>query len=152
VKTLSVQGSFSKANLMIIAISTGPAAAAPLADTVKPPKIPYPDLRPRNGEMAEGEGLISSRPEGKPVPGATVTVTAIREFFTSFPEAIKDGPSIGVYAVSDASGHFKMPPLPDNRLYHLTVIAPGFQNRLYGGMDPKGNPVEIRLTPSPAGK
>ena len=155
VKSLSLEWPRKPAGLVVAAISVGPAEAARLPDTVPALKSPYPDLRPRSGELVRGEGTVQTK-DAQPIPDALVRIVGVREFNTSPSESDTDGPPVGTEVRTDAGGRFTLPPLPDNKLYRLLVAAKGFESLLYGGLDPKSDPIQVRLAPAasaaPAGK
>jgi len=146
VRSLSLESNKRAAGLMILGMSVGPAEAERLPDTQPAPKSPYPDLRPRTGEPARGEGIVRSR-AGAPIAGARVRVMGVREFNTNYSESRTDDPAVGAETTTDADGRFILPPLPDNRLYRVLAVADGFEPFTHGGADPKSDPIEIRLAP-----
>ncbi|MDB6018049.1 MAG: hypothetical protein JWR19_2538 [Pedosphaera sp.] len=146
VRALSLESAKAGSGLMVVALSVGPVASEPLADTVSGPKNPLPDLRPREGELARGEGIVKSQ-DGKPLGGVQVRVAGTRDLNTNDGESSTDDPAVGNEATTDAEGKFTLPPLPDNQLYRLLVKADGFEPGFYRGADPKADPIEIRLTP-----
>ena len=152
VQSLSLESLKKPAGLMIAAISVGPAQPEPGSDTVSTMKNPFPDLRPRSGELARGEGVVKTI-VGEPLAGARVRVVGTRKFGASYYNADADDDAVGAGAVTDADGRFALPPLPDDRLYHLLIFAEGLEPAPFGGMDVKSDPVEVRLKPpGPPGK
>ena len=149
VRTFSLESARASAGLMVAAISVGPANAEALPDTQAAPRSPYPDLRPRSGEMARGEGVVQTT-NGQPLAGALVRVTGLRDFGTTSFDSSAEGPGLGAETKTDAAGHFVLPPLPDNKLYRLIIAADGFEAAIYGGADPKSDPIQVRFAPSPA--
>ncbi len=149
VRAISIESARTQFGLMLAGLSIGPAQADPLPDTWPAPKNPFPDLRPRNGDPARGEGFVKTL-AGRPISNAVVRVIGNRPFNSSDGNSDSDIASTGAAATSDGSGHFILPPLPDNQLYRLLVIADGYAAAFYRGADPKSDPVEIRLTPGAA--
>jgi hypothetical protein len=148
VRSLSLESAKQQAGLMIAAISVGASNAEPLPDTQSALKSPYPDLRPRSGELVRGEGVVKTK-DGQPIAGALVRVGGFRDFEANDFDSSGEGSAIGAEARTDAAGHFTLPPLLDNKLYRLLVAADGFEPAPYGGADPKSDPIEIRLAPEP---
>lgn len=147
VAKLAFESARTQYGLIVVAASVGPALAERMPDTVAiANKNPFPDERPRTGEPARGEGYVKSM-DGKPLAGAAVRVMAVREFGKRDRDSATDSPEAGTLAMTDADGHFILPPLPDNRLYRLLAVADGFDSAQFLGMDPKSDPVEIRLKP-----
>jgi hypothetical protein len=146
VRAVSLESARSQYGLMLMALSYGPAKADPLPDTWTPPKSPFPDLRPRNGDPATGDGLVRTI-TGTPVEGAHVRVMGARGLTYGDGRSTTDDPGIGSTADTDVSGHFTLPPLPNNRLYRLMAFAPGFTPAFFRGEDPMSDPIEIRLVP-----
>ena len=68
---------------MVAGISLGPADAAPLQDTQPASKSPYPDLRPRSGELVRAGGTVQGK-DGKPIPSPLVRVIGVSDFNTSY--------------------------------------------------------------------
>jgi protocatechuate 3,4-dioxygenase beta subunit len=149
VRTLSLESARTPAGLMVAAISVGPSNAEALPDTQPALKSPYPDLRPRSGEPVRAEGVVRAK-DGKPIPGALVRVTGVRDFGTTYFDSSVEGAPIGTETRTDAEGHFALPPLPENKLYRVLVAADGFEAVPYGGVDPKSDPIQVRLSPAPA--
>ncbi len=149
VRSLSLESARQPAGLMVAAMSVGPADAKPLPDTQPAPRSPYPDLRPRSGELVRGEGTVQDK-DGKPIAGALVRVIGVRDFNTSYSQSANEGPFIGIEARSGEDGRFTLPPLPDDKLYRLLVAADGFEPFPYGGADPKSDPIQVRLAPTPS--
>jgi protocatechuate 3,4-dioxygenase beta subunit len=149
VKSLSLESARKPAGLMVAGISVGPADAAPMPDTQAAPKSPYPDLRPRSGELVRAEGTVQSK-DGKPIADALVRVIGVRDFNTSYNASAAEGPPVGTEVRTGADGHFVLPPLPDNKLYRVLVAAQGFEAFPYGGLDPKSDPIQVRLAPEAA--
>ena len=149
VRSLSLESARKSAGLMVAAMSVGPASAEPLPDTLPAPKSPYPDLRPRSGEFVPAEGTVQGK-DGKPVVGALVRVIGVRNLNTSYNESDMESPPVGIEVKTGADGRFTLPPLPDNKLYRLLVAADGFEPFPYGGVDPKSDPIQVRLAPAPA--
>ncbi|EEF59347.1 carboxypeptidase regulatory-like domain-containing protein [Pedosphaera parvula] len=147
VRSFTLKSTGKPTSLMFIAISVGPAKVEPLLDTIHLPKNPFPDLRPRNGDLVRGEGMVKSR-DGSPIAGAHVVVSGVRQFEEGYSESSMDAPAVSQESTTDSGGKFVLPPLPDNRFYRLFISADGFASTTYGGMDPKSDPIEIRLNAS----
>jgi uncharacterized GH25 family protein/protocatechuate 3,4-dioxygenase beta subunit len=147
VKSLSLESARKSAGLMVAAMSVGPSEAAPLPDTLPALKSPYPDLRPRSGELLRGEGMVQGK-DGKPIAGALVRVIGVRGFNTSYNESDTEGPPVGTEVRTDKDGRFTLPPLADSKLYRLMVAAEGFEPFPYGGFDPKSDPILVRVAPA----
>ena len=60
VVSLSVEGAKTGMGFLLAGISTGPAQAQRLPDTVPVLRRPIPDLTPRSGELASGQGVIKT--------------------------------------------------------------------------------------------
>jgi hypothetical protein len=146
VTELSFESPKTQAGLITVAISTGPAEADRLADTITPRKNPLPDVQPRSGELVAGRGLVKSL-AGEPLSGARVRVAAVRKLDSNDNSSSTSDPAVGTEAFADADGRFTLPPLPDDHLYRLLAAADGFQLGWYRGLDPKADPIEIRLKP-----
>jgi uncharacterized GH25 family protein len=144
VASLSVETAKSRCGLLMAGLSVGPAQTQRLADTVAPLRRPIPDVSPRKGELASGQGVVKT-PTGEPVPGALVRVIGARNFKANFDDASVDDPAVGLQTSTGANGFFTLPPMPDNRLYTLVIAAEGFETLAYGGEDPKFDPIDIRL-------
>lgn len=145
-RSLAFEYAGTQYGLLLLAASVGPASAERLSDTVASAKNPFPDLRPRTGEPAQGEGFVKSM-DGKPLANATIGVMASRALGTMDRESSTQSKEVGTIARTDSEGHFVLPPLPDDKLYRLLVVAEGFDSKTYRGLDPKSDPVEIRLKP-----
>ncbi len=131
--------------LALAAMSVGPLKnPESQPDTIQPPKTPLPDLRPRSGELARGEGIVRTE-AGQPLTEARVRIRGARKFADDKADLPVDDAVVGVEAVTGADGRFTMPPLPDNRIYKLIVFAEGYEPSTYGGLDPKSDPIEVRL-------
>src|SRR6185295_10310192 len=113
VRSLSLESLKSTSGLMLAGMSVGPRVGEALTDTVAQLKSPFPDLRPRSGEPARGEGVIRTL-EGKVIEGARVRVAGVRQFPEGYNSSRTDDPSVGTEAVTGADGRFVLPPLPDN--------------------------------------
>lgn len=150
VKSLAVESGGTQCGLMILAMSVGPASAEALPDTIAPLKNPLPDLTTRTGEPARAEGFLKNT-NGLPIAGAHVRVSAVREFNSREGRPIQDDPAVGTMAETDANGHFILPPLPDNRICQLVALAQGYRSDTFRGLDPKSDPIEIRLKSQPGG-
>ncbi|MDB6125720.1 MAG: hypothetical protein JWQ71_4713 [Pedosphaera sp.] len=147
VRAISLESTKRSAGLMIVAMSVGPASAEPLPNTLFASTNLFPDLRPRQGEPVRGAGVVKTR-EGEPLAGVHLIVSGVREFSQSYSDSNSQEPAVGLEATTDADGKFTMPPLPDNRMYRLLAIADKFESFVYGGFDPKSDPIEIRLIPA----
>jgi hypothetical protein len=141
---LSIESTKSRGGLILAGLSIGPSNAPPLGDTVAPLRGPVPDLRPRTGQLARGAGVVRTG-AGQPVSGATVKVIGARRLQEGADEADLDDPAAGVETKTGPDGHFVLPPLADNRLYHLVIAAEGYEPFVYWGLDPKFDPIEVRL-------
>jgi hypothetical protein len=146
VRAISIESVETRPGLMLVALSVGPADAPRLADTIPPFRSPIPDLRPRTGEKIPAEGFVRAE-TGEAIAGASVRVIAARKFQTKFETGDPDDPAVGTEAKTGSDGRFTLASLPDNKLYHLRVNADGFEPFVYGGVDPKFDPVDIRLHP-----
>lgn len=146
VQTMALQSAGTQYGLLLLAASVGPAAAERLPDTVVPATSPFPDLRPRTGQPARGEGFLRDK-DGRPIAGGLVRVMAAREFKKPDGQSSTEATGVGSGTETDPNGHFVLPSLPDNRLYRLLATAQGFDSKIYRGLDPKSDPVEIRLKP-----
>jgi uncharacterized GH25 family protein len=146
VRALTLESAGTRYGLMLLALSVGPAKPEPLPDTWTPPKSPFPDLRPRNGDLVSGEGVVENI-AGQPIAGARVQVIGARGLTYGDGRSTPGDPGVGAETTTDAKGHFVLPPIPDNRLYRLKAIAPGYAGTLYRGDDPKSDPIEIRMLP-----
>lgn len=150
VRALKIESAHTQVGLLLLAVSVGPAQAEHLPDTVSAPHSPFPDLRPRHGEPVRGEGIIKGK-NGQPLASARIRISAVRELKTEDRTSTTTDPVVGLATESDAKGHFVLPPLPDDKLYRLLVYADGYEPFTYPGLDPKSDPVEIRLNPMPGG-
>jgi hypothetical protein len=149
VKSLSLESARKPAGLMVAAISVGPSHAPALPDTQAALKSPYPDLRPRSGELVRSEGTVQGN-DGSPIGNALVRVIGARDFNMRYSESVAEGSVVGAEVTTDADGHFTLPALPDNKLYGLLVAAHGFEPLPYGGVDPKSDPIRVRLASTSA--
>ena len=147
VKSISLASTGANPGFLLVAMSTGPAAVDPLPDTVPQPAAPYPDFRPRDGSLLPASGRIATD-DGQPIPAAKVRIVAARKLNTADYESTTDDPAVNLTAITDAVGHFTLPPVADNRLYRLLVAATGFEPAYYRGLDPKSDPIELRLLPA----
>ncbi|MDB6023529.1 MAG: hypothetical protein JWQ04_3386, partial [Pedosphaera sp.] len=77
VRALSIESAQTQYGLLLFAVSIGPTAAEPLPDTVTAPHSPFPDLRPRQGEPAQGEGVVKDK-NGRLLVGARIRVSETR--------------------------------------------------------------------------
>ncbi len=153
VRTLVMDPKRNQSALMVAAMSIGPRTnPVSQADTIKLPKNPLPDLRPRAGELARGEGVVRNE-KGEAIAGARVRITGVRKFADDKSESPVDESAVNTEAVTGNDGRFALPSLPDHRLYKLMVFAEKFEPVRYGGLDPKSDPIEVRLKPAgPVGK
>ena len=145
VTEISLESPKTQAGLLIAGVSVGPAQAGRLPDTVPAAKNPLPDLEPRTGEKVASTGTIKTL-DGHPLAGARIRVMAVREPGATDGKSVTEHPDIGRGARTDAEGRFTLS-LPDDRLYRLLAIADGFETAWYRGLDPKSDPIEIRLKP-----
>jgi protocatechuate 3,4-dioxygenase beta subunit len=144
VQSLAIETVVSNCALIVAGLTVGPAEAALLANTYTLPAMPFPDTRKRSGDSEALTGVVLTW-EGQPLSNACVRVLAEREMGTQEWRARKLNSLANVYAMTDADGRFQLPPLPDNKLYHLLVVAPGFGSTMFNGADPKSGPIQIRL-------
>src|SRR5581483_6310185 len=147
VRALSLDSAGTTCGLVLAGLSVGPAHAEPLANTWAAPKNPFPDLRPRHGDSGRIEGTVRTT-AGQPLENARVRITTTRHVNNVVALPITGDPNVGVEMVTDADGHFILPPVPDTRLYRLLVVADGFSPAFYAAADPKPDPIEIRLAPA----
>ena len=112
VRSLALESAETQCGLLLLALTVGPTRADPLSDTWTPPHSPFPDLRPRDGGLVRGEGLIENM-AGQPLAGVRIRVMAARKFNTDDGKSSESEPGAGAEAVTDAKGHFILPPLPD---------------------------------------
>ncbi|HWF19019.1 MAG TPA: carboxypeptidase-like regulatory domain-containing protein, partial [Verrucomicrobiae bacterium] len=141
-----VESAGTKYGLILLGITVAPSNPEKLTDTIAAAQSPFPDLRLRQGEPAQAQGIVKTR-DGKAIARAIVRVSAIREFNTDDKTAVQTGPGVGLGTETDENGRFILPPLPDNKLYRLVVWSPGYESYRYRGMDAKSDPIEIHLKP-----
>lgn len=146
VRELSIESANTQPGLLLLAATISPISAEKLPDTISAGKNPFPDSRPRNGELARGEGVVKSN-DGHPLAHALIRVAAVRDLGTDDKISDTQSPLAGQGAETDDTGHFILPPLPDNHLYRLVIWAEGYETIRYRGMDPKSDPIEVRLKP-----
>ena len=115
-----------------------------LTNTVNLPTNPFPDLRKRKGEPAVLAGVVRTW-EGQPISNATVRVVAERGFSTQEYQSSRVSAQTNHQATTDGEGRFTLPPLPDNKIYHVVALAPAREPMFFNGADPKSEPVEFRL-------
>ena len=151
VRSLSLESGKRQPALFVAALTIAPAQATPEPNTWAPTKAPYPDLGPRTGESVSVEGFVRNK-EGGPLAGAVVIVTGVRDWNATSFDSSMNGTGIGKETNTDAQGHFTLPPLPVNKSYRLLAGATGYELFLYSGVDPKSDPVEIRLPKSEPAK
>jgi uncharacterized GH25 family protein len=144
VASLSVETAKPRCGLLLAGLSIGPPDAPKEPDTVPPLRRPIPDVSPRTGELARGQGVVKTE-AGEPVAGALVRVIGARNYKDKFEDADVNDPSSGLQTTTGANGSFTLPPTPDNRLYSLVIAADGFEPLVYGGEDPKFDPIDVRL-------
>ena len=143
VLNLSVEKVADNVGPLFAGITIGPAFAERLTNTVNLPVNPFPDLRPRRGQLAAIEGVVRTL-DGKPIAGARVAAVSSRKFNTRLGQSDEDLTN-EVATATDTDGQFALPPLPDNRLYSLVISKDGMQSQDYYGADPKSDPIEVRL-------
>ncbi|HEY1663000.1 MAG TPA: carboxypeptidase-like regulatory domain-containing protein [Verrucomicrobiae bacterium] len=141
VSTISLSKVVDNVGPFFAGITIAPASAEREENTVDLPASPYPDLRRRTGEPTAIKGVVKTL-DGAPLAGAKVQAVSARKFNS---RTIGDDLPDNITATTDAKGQFSLPPLPDNRLYALTVSMDGMQSQDYYGADPKSDPIEIRL-------
>jgi hypothetical protein len=129
---------------LLFAVTVAPQNPDVVPDTIVPTSNPFPDLRPRKGEPVQSEGFIL-RTDGKPIPHAFVRITGVHDFNTEDNTSTTKDPAVGLVVETDELGHFVLPPLPDNKLYRLLAWASNYDSSTYRGVDPKSDPVELRL-------
>ncbi|MGZ5528938.1 MAG: carboxypeptidase regulatory-like domain-containing protein [Limisphaerales bacterium] len=139
VRAISLQSAKKAAALMVAAITVGSSNQQSLPNDDLG-KAPFPDLRPRSGELATGEGFVYT-PDGKPISGALAKVVAARNYSSgTLTENENDAE-----ATTDSNGHFALRNLPDDNAYRVLIAAAGFQPYVYHGIDAKSDPVRVRL-------
>jgi hypothetical protein len=143
VLNLSVEKVVDNVGPFIAGITIAPASAERLTSTVILPASPFPDLRRRTGQPAAIKGVVRTL-DGKPIAGAKVEAVSSRKFNTHLGQADEDLPNV-IATTTDTDGQFALPPVPDNRLYSLTISKDGMQSQDYYGADPKSEPIEVRL-------
>jgi hypothetical protein len=143
VLSLSVEKVVDNVGPFFAGITIAPAFAERLTNTVNLPASPFPDLRRRSGQPAAIKGVVRTV-DGKPIAGAKVEAVSARKFNTHLGQADEDLPN-AIATTTDADGQFALPPVPDDRLYSLTISKDGMQSQDYDGADPKSDPIEVRL-------
>lgn len=143
VQTISLETVVTNVGPLFAGITTGPENAVRQTNTVNLSKTPFPDLRRRQGDLASGKGVVRTW-NGQPIGGAKVRVVSSRKLNTHGWEGVENLPN-DVSALTDDSGRFILPPLPDNRLYMLVISKTGMRPENYYGDDPKSDPIEVRL-------
>ena len=144
VRALTLEPVVTNCGPMIAGITVSPADAPRLTNTVNLPANPFPDMRKRNGELAALAGVVRTW-DGQPISNAMVRVVAERGFNTQEYQSGRVSAAKNVSATTDADGRFSLPPLPDNKIYHVAALAAGRDVMFFNGADPKSEPVEIRL-------
>ncbi|MGZ4972513.1 MAG: hypothetical protein ACXWDN_07120 [Limisphaerales bacterium] len=141
VRSISLESTKESVALFVVAMSVGPANAAPLPSESLG-KAPFPDLRHRSGQPAVAEGFIYDS-TGKPLADANVKIILSRRYEDNGPAET----GVGSETKTDANGHFALPGLRDDCGYRLLIAADNFIPFIYHGVDPISDPVAVRLEP-----
>ncbi|HTH48692.1 MAG TPA: carboxypeptidase-like regulatory domain-containing protein [Candidatus Limnocylindria bacterium] len=146
VATLDLISAKSRASLIVLALSTGPASASPLPDTVTVPAYLLPRTPSNPARTADLTGRVLTT-NGLPVAEATVQVVAAVPINQPGVGEWTDHPSVGTSTRTAADGGFTLTGLPDDVGYRLRAHKPGFAVAAWPSADPRGGPIEFRLRP-----
>lgn len=146
VTTLDLVSAASRSSLVVLALSTGPASASPLPDTVAVPDYLLPRIPSGPAELTPLTGRVLTA-DGLPVAEATVQVLGVVPFNLMGISVSADRPAPGFSTLTDRFGQFTLAGLPDDCGYHVRAHKPGFAWAFWPSADPRSGPIEFRLRP-----